>query len=92
MKELEELFKKVTLEIRGRLKEADITRMEFELRAEGRVHDGEILFEVTLGQYGADVKGRDIGLVINEFERRHVWNKRNGPLELAAPSADDIPF
>jgi len=89
-KQLEDLFKAVVIDMRADLASGDIPRMEFSLEAEGRTHDGEMLIKIELGQYGSEVRGRSIAEVLAEFKRRHGWNKRNAPLELAAP--EEVPF
>lgn len=54
----------------------------FDLRIEGRVHSGDLRVEFRIGenQYAQDVKAGTYRAMIEEFMRRHGWDKANRPL------------
>lgn len=59
----------------------DVTRFEFEMKAEGRVVGGEILITFSIGaNYDPDVKGKSVDAVLHEAMRRNGWTRDNQPL------------
>jgi hypothetical protein len=82
--DLEAAFAAAAKEVRARLAECeDLNYFEFTVTADGRVNDGEmkISFELHDGNYGAaKVRGGQAGPVLDEYARRHGWQKRNAPV------------
>lgn len=83
MHESEKLFISSAQRVKSQLQALDSqSHFVFRFEASGRVHDGELKIEISLGSYGSEVTGRDVESVVKEFMRRKGWNDRNTPLEL----------
>jgi hypothetical protein len=79
---LEAALATAPLEIRRRLAQCEsMSSFELVIRAEGRVHDGDIKITYTLGDYyGAGTsKGGRLEPVIVECLRRYGWVQANEP-------------
>ena len=74
--------------IRGELQKIEtLNGFEFEIKAEGRVHDGDVKITFRLDSHYDSyvcVKGNSIAAVLQEFMRRHGWNSRHSPLLITA--------
>jgi hypothetical protein len=84
---LESVLKTALGEIRAALAEADISEMDFEIYASGRIHDGNLRVRFKLGEYGDRTQGGSVEAVVEEYLRRHGWNERNVALCLPAVPA-----
>ena len=63
----------------------DLTRFSLEIKMTGRVHQGDVKIEYTIaeGDYGSGaVRGVGIEPVLEEFLRRHGWEKKFAALSL----------
>lgn len=87
-------------DLRERLAEAcpECSDFIFEIRAQGRVLDGDLKVEFRLERrYDSEVNvsGGSLDSVEDEFIRRHLWRSRNAALclpKVGAPKSDEIPF
>ena len=64
-----------------------INSFEFEIKASGRVHEGDVKITFCLdSSYDSYVscKGNSIAAVLQEFMRRFGWNARHSPLLITA--------
>ena len=77
--------------IRQKLAACDAPPSEFnlEIKASGRTLEGEVKVEFVLGGYYCDsqTKGGRLGPVLDEFARRHGWQKANAPVCLTFNTA-----
>lgn len=86
--------------VRGALQKLEeLATFRMEIVARGRVHDGDVKIEFTVGrEYGGEVTGDNMQAVLEEFMRRHGWKKAHNPVAITfqeAPSNtedDEIPF
>ena len=64
----------------------------FAIRVDGRVHSGDLKVEFQIGEssYAMDVKGGTYRAVIEEFMRRHGWDKANAPLMIGYNGESEI--
>ena len=80
--------------IRARLQSIEnLEAFTFQITAEGRVHDGEVRITFKLDhpyETGVDVRGNSIGVVLDEFMRRHGWNKRHTVLLITNGASDEL--
>lgn len=87
MRQFEEAIKNLAYELRDSLQQVDeISRLDFNIDISGRVHDGELKIEFSLGSTyntGGKVDGGSIEAVVKEYLRRFGWDQRNKPLELS---------
>jgi len=69
--------------IRGEFKNRDYHQMEFEISVRGPVH-GELLleFKVDSNYETNSVHGNSIETTLEEFFRRHAWQRRHNALAL----------
>lgn len=85
--------------LREQLKQIeDLSQFKLTITVSGRVHDGEVELSYGLGEsmYGTgEVEGSALQSVLDEFMRRHGWNKINKPKAIAYNKIigdDEIPF
>jgi hypothetical protein len=99
---LEGAIKRAVKQVRRALRNADEgSEFHFRIYAYGRVQDGETRLEISLADspYSSSgaVTGHSIQPVIDEYLRRHGWDKLNAPLAIsfdgtqAAVPDEDIP-
>jgi hypothetical protein len=86
---LERAVRAAVLEVRSRLQQCeDLPSFELEIKAQGRVHEGEIEISYNLeGRYNDVVRGGRLTPVVDEFARRHGWNKINAPICIGGPAS-----
>jgi len=60
----------------------DTNTFDFHIKASGRVNDGDVEIKFTLGTlYGSNhCEGGQLFAVVEEYMRRHGWNKAHAPL------------
>lgn len=66
---------------------------EFTIRASGRVHEGDIELTFKLDhpyESGVYVTGNTVAAVLQEFMRRHGWNKRHMPLMIGSGEVNEV--
>ena len=87
MSDFEDLIVEQVRFIRSELQKIEtLDAFEFIVKAEGRVHEGELKIVFSLDhpyEMGVIAKGGDINVVLEEFMRRFGWNKRNNPLMIS---------
>lgn len=91
--ELEKLFAEVARGVKHQIAGVDIPCFTFRLEASGRTHEGELKIEVSIGEYGVEVKGGSTEAVVREFLRRKGWEEANAPLALpdySGPTAEEL--
>lgn len=80
----DEMIKNLAQFIRDDLKQVDeISRLDFSIVIDGRVHDGDLRIKLELGSgygEGGVVKGGRLQPVLNEYKRRFGWDQKNAPL------------
>jgi hypothetical protein len=88
--ELESAVRAAVLDVRARLTECeDLPNFELTITASGRVHEGTIEVSYNLeGRYNDVVKGGRLTPVLDEFSRRHGWQRANAPLCLGGPETE----
>lgn len=57
----------------------------FEVRAEGRVHDGEVRISFAVGNYSANVVGNTVDAAVREYMRRNGFDTLNSGIVLTGP-------
>jgi hypothetical protein len=75
-------IKRAVRQIRESLSRADEgSEFYFTIEASGRIQEGEVKLEFGLAEssYGTKVKGFSIQPVVDEYLRRHGWEKVNAP-------------
>ena len=89
----EELIVNMVRMIRDELRQIEsLQAFEFTIRAEGRVHEGDVSLTFKLDhpyESGVYVTGNTIAAVLQEFMRRHGWNKRHMPLMITSGEVND---
>lgn len=94
-KAYEETIKEIVNYIRDELKQIEeLPSLDFEISADGRLHDGAIKIKFKLGSSysaGGAVEGGDLEAVLLEYMRRFGWDKRNQPLELTFTGEEPRP-
>jgi len=82
----EATIKEIVNYVRDELKKIEeISNLDFEITADGRLHDGSINIKFKLGSsysIGGMVEGGRLDAVLTEYMRRFGWDVRNKPLEL----------
>ena len=77
-----------------------ISAMHLEIQVAGNIHEGDLKLTYRLGQYAGVVEGDSLLPVVEEFMRRHGWEKVHTPLAIGyerIPSdstveEDEIPY
>ena len=68
----------------------NLSSFHFTIEASGRLDgDTEISFALRQTSYGSEVRGDSVEAVVDEFMRRHGWDRRHAPLCLPNVEASD---
>jgi phosphoglycolate phosphatase-like HAD superfamily hydrolase len=89
---LEGAIKRAVKQVRKALRNAsEGSEFHFRIYAHGRVQEGETKLEISLADSGYSsgvVTGNQIQPVIDEYLRRHGWDKLNAPLQISFDGSD----
>lgn len=95
----EQALKNEVERIRDSLSETNATSLDFEISVSGRIHDGDIEIEFSIGETyskGGKVTGGILENVLKEYKRRYGWSEVNQALCLPRVKAvtvdEEIPF